>query len=235
MLELFTALTEMLYAAWWVSLLSAFLWGVLSVILSPCHLSTIPLVVGFINDRSRMTRYRAFALSFLFSSGILITLALIGVITGLAGRIIGDIGVFGNYVVGILLILFGIYLMDFIRLPFLQISVKPTIRRKGRLSAFLLGLIFGIVLGPCSFAFMASILGIVFNTAADNIVYAVSLLGAYAVGHCLVIVLAGTFTEVVKNILKWNEKSKGTMWIKRVCGVLIILAAGYLILSTLFQ
>ncbi|MBN2444446.1 MAG: hypothetical protein JXJ04_23990 [Spirochaetales bacterium] len=230
MLSFFTQLTEMLYSSWWIALLSSFIWGILSIILSPCHLATIPLIVSFINDRETVTKSRAALLSTLFSLGILITLGCIGLITGLMGRILGDIGGFGNYFVAAFLIFFGIYMMDIIKLPFLEEGVKPVIKNKGLLSSFIIGLIFGIALGPCTFAFMAPILGIVFTIASANLMYAISLLFVFALGHCFVIVLAGTFTEVVRQFLKWNEKSGGVIWIKKICGVLLIAAAFYLII-----
>jgi cytochrome c-type biogenesis protein len=59
--------------------------------------------------------------------------------------------------------------------------------------------------------------------------YGILLLIVYGVGHCSVIVLAGTFTEVVQRYLNWNENSKGTLAIKRVCGVLVIIGGLYLI------
>lgn len=231
MIEFFTWLTQMLNEAWWIALFSAFIWGVISIILSPCHLAAIPLIVGFINDRENITKTRAALLSSLFALGILITLGIIGLFTGLLGRILGDIGGIGNYIVGVFLVLFGIYMMDIIRLPFMEKGVKPTIKKKGLLSAFLIGLIFGIALGPCAFAFMAPMLGIVFNIASTNLVYALLLLFAFAIGHCLVIIFAGTFTEIVRRFLNWNEKSGGVVWLKRICGVLIIGAAIYLFIT----
>ncbi|MBN2534960.1 MAG: hypothetical protein JXB88_18910 [Spirochaetales bacterium] len=231
MLEFFTALTNMLYQSWWIALLSSFIWGIISIILSPCHMATIPLIVAFINDRETITKKRAALLSTMFALGILITLGIIGIITSLLGRIMGDIGGIGNYIVGVFLIIFGIYMMDIIKLPFLEKGVKPTIKKKGLLSSFLIGLIFGIALGPCAFAFMAPMLGIMFNIASTNLLYAILLLFAFAIGHCLVIVLAGTFTEVVRKFLNWNEKSGGVVWLKRICGVLIIVAAIYLFVT----
>jgi len=231
MLELFTGLMGMLSASWWLALISSFIWGILSIVLSPCHLATIPLLVAFINDRGIITRGRAAFLSTLFALGILITLGIIGVITGLLGRILGDIGSWGNYIVAAFLIFFGIYMMDIIKLPFLEQGVKPVIKKKGAVSAFLVGLIFGIALGPCAFAFMAPMIGIVFNAANTNLPYAIMLLLAFAMGHCFLIVLAGTFTEVVRRFLNWNEKSNGVVWLKRICGVLIIAAAVYLIIT----
>ena len=49
----------------------------------------------------------------------------------------------------------------------------------------------------------------------------------YGVGHCSVIVLAGTFTEVVQHYLNWNEKSKGAVILKKICGVLVLLGGLY--------
>ncbi len=61
--------------------------------------------------------------------------------------------------------------------------------------------------------------------------YGVALLFIYGIGHCSVIVFAGTFTEIVQNYLNLNERSKGVVLVKKICGVLIILGGVYLIWS----
>jgi hypothetical protein len=48
------------------------------------------------------------------------------------------------------------------------------------------------------------------------------MLLAYGVGHCAVIVSAGTSTELVERYLKLNEQSKGLAVLKYICGVLVI-------------
>jgi cytochrome c-type biogenesis protein len=102
-------------------------------------------------------------------------------------------------------------------------------KRKGMLAALVLGLVFGIALGPCTFAYMAPMLAVSFKLSATNLIYGVMLLVLYGVGHCAVIVLAGTFTEVVQHYLNWNEKSKGALILKKMCGVLVLLGGLYLI------
>ena len=99
------------------------------------------------------------------------------------------------------------------------------------LAAFILGLIFGIALGPCTFAFMAPILAVTFTVADTAPVYAVALLLAYGAGHCAVIVAAGTATESVQRFLNWNEHSRGLKRVKAVCGSLVIFGGGWLIYS----
>jgi cytochrome c-type biogenesis protein len=104
-------------------------------------------------------------------------------------------------------------------------------KRKGLLAALALGLVFGIALGPCTFAYVAPMLGVTFRLGETKPLYGASLLLAYGLGHCSVIILAGTFTEVVQRFLNWNEHSKGVALVKRVCGVLVLLGGVWLIYS----
>lgn len=212
----------------YTAVFASFGWGIVSVLLSPCHLSSIPLVVGFINSQGEISLKRTFTVSLVFGVGILLTIALIGIITAIAGRLMGDIGAVGNYIVAIVFFVIGLYLMDIIKLPWERASIKPT-KHKGVLAALILGLLFGIGLGPCTFAYMAPVLGVVFQVAKTNIVYSFILLLAFGIGHILVIVAAGTLTKKVQQYLNWTEKSKAATYIKRICGVLVIFGGIYMI------
>jgi cytochrome c-type biogenesis protein len=228
--ELFASLSHAVEGAPLVALAAAAMWGVLSVVLSPCHLASIPLIVGFISGQGRVSTGRACGIASLFAVGILLTIAAIGAITAAVGRLMGDVGRWGNYFVALVFFLVGLHLLGLIPMPWSgpgQVGMK----RKGLLAAFLLGLIFGIALGPCTFAFMAPVLGVVFKAAKASAVYAASLLLAYGFGHCLVIIVAGTSTELVQRFLNWNEQSKGVRGVKCACGVLVILGGAWLIYS----
>ena len=226
--ELFSILTRAVEGTAVIALAASFAWGILSVLLSPCHLASIPLVVGFINGQGQITTRRAFYISSLFSVGILITIAGIGAITAAVGRMLGDVGPYGNYFVAAIFFVVGLILLDVIPVPFSgpgQVGMK----RKGMLAAFILGLVFGIAIGPCTFAFMAPVLGVTFKAASSNTTFGVILLLVYGLGHCSVIVFAGTFTELVQRYMNWNEKSKGAIILKRLCGILILMGGLYLI------
>jgi len=227
--DLFTRLAQALTQSPDIAIGAAFVWGLLSVILSPCHIACIPLIVGFIDGQGNITTRRAFGLSLLFGFGILITIGVIGLITGLMGRMVGDIGGYGSYFVAIIFFAIGLNLMGVLPLPFMEGGANPNYKRKGFLAAFILGLLFGIALGPCTFAYMATMLGIVFSIASTQIVFALALLLAYGIGHCMVLVIAGTFTEVVEHYLHWSEISQGAVILKKVCGILVMLGGVYLI------
>ena len=226
--QLFTWLSRAVEGSAGLALCAAFTWGVLSIVLSPCHLASIPLIVGFIGQQGRIATRRAFGISFLFALGILITIGVIGIITAAAGRMLGDVGRYGNYFVAAIFFVVGLYLLDAIRLP-MPGAAQPGMKRKGLLAAFVLGLVFGVALGPCTFAYMAPMLAVTFKLSATNLSYGILLLLFYGMGHCAVIVVAGTFTEVVQHYLDWNEKSKGAVILQRVCGGLVLLGGVYLI------
>ena len=215
----------------WLALFASFVWGVLSILLSPCHLSSIPLVVGYIASQGKISVGRTFNISLVFSLGILITIGLIGVITASLGRLMGDIGVYGNYFVAVIFFIVGLYLLGIVKIDWNSSGLRKT-KKKGLLAALVLGLLFGIALGPCTFAYMAPVLGIVFQTAQTNYLIAFLYLLAFGTGHCAVIIGAGTLTGKVQKYLDWSDESKTILWIKRICGVLVILGGIYLILTT---
>lgn len=207
MLEIFTWLSNALQGNPLIALFASFIWGILSIILSPCHLASIPLIVGFISNQGKMSVREAGIISTDFATGILVTIGIIGFITGLLGKMLGNIGQLGNYFVAAVFILVGLYLFDL--LPFSLCGADASgFKKKGLFGSFILGLIFGVALGPCTFAYMAPMLGVAFVVAKHNFLFAVSLIFAYAVGHCLVIIIAGSATELVSKFLAWNEKGK---------------------------
>ena len=226
--QLFTTLSHAVEGTPLLALTAAVVWGVLSIVLSPCHLASIPLIVGFMSEQGQVTARRAFWISTFFAVGILITIAAIGAITAAAGRMMGDVGRYGNYFVAVIFFVVGLHLIGAIPLPFS--GAGPVgMKRKGYLAAFILGLVFGIALGPCTFAYMAPMLGVTFKLAKTEPLYGASLLLAYGVGHCAVIVAAGTSTELVQRFLNWNEQSKGLTVVKVICGILVILGGVWLI------
>jgi cytochrome c-type biogenesis protein len=228
--NIFNVLTDLLYENSLFALSSSFLWGILSIILSPCHLTTIPLIIAYISKKSNLSVSKSMLISTIFAIGILASIAVIGGITLLLGRIMGDISEYGNYIIALVFFFFGLYLLDVFRIPWSGLKPKEN-SYQGWFSSFLMGFIFGIGLGPCTFGFMAPVLGVVFEVSASDPALAGGLITAFAIGHCFVIALAGSFIKVVQKYLHWTESSKATTIIRRICGALVILGGLYLLLK----
>jgi cytochrome c-type biogenesis protein len=231
MIKLFSALSHAIEGTPLIAIGASFIWGILSIVLSPCHLTSIPLIIGYLSIQRELSTKKAFHLSIVFSIGILISIAVIGGITAAAGRILGDIGKLGNYIVAMVFLIFGLNLLGILPLNFPRLGKRKS-QRKGYFSVLSLGLVFGLALGPCTFAFLAPMLGIVFNLTAKNLPYGLVLLSAFAIGHCAVIIAAGTSTRLVQQITKWDDQSKGITIIRKICGILVLLGGIYLVYST---
>ncbi len=227
--NIFNALYTALYGNMALAILAAFLWGLASILLSPCHLSGIPLMVAMLTGKRVLTVKQALKLSTLFAIGVLFSFLIIGIVTALLGRMIGDLGSHANLIFGIAMCIGGILLLDVI--PFGSVSLVSKVKIDGTkpFTIFLVGLLFGMALGPCAFAFMAPVLTLVFSLAETKLLAAIAITVSYAIGHCLVIVFAGTSVGFVQKLLNWNEGSKGLSMMKKVCAVLVIAAGIYLI------
>jgi cytochrome c-type biogenesis protein len=224
--DLLSALTQTLHAQPAVALVGAWLWGVASILLSPCHLAGVPLVVAYTGWNGTLSSWRAASLSTVFALGILVTVALVGAISVVAGRMLGALGPVTNYLVAALLFVVGLELLGVwpVRWPALP---RADTTRRGLAGAFLFGLAFGTALGPCTFAFLAPVIGLTIDAASTRPVFALSLMLAYAVGHCGVIALAGASGPMVARYAAWSERGVGMF--RQACGVLVLAGGLYLI------
>jgi cytochrome c-type biogenesis protein len=224
--DLLTALTRTLDGQPAFALAGAFLWGVASILLSPCHLAGVPLVVAYTGRGSALTSRRAAGLSTIFALGILVTVALVGAVSVIAGRMLGAFGSVTNYLVAALLFVVGVELRGV--WPFLWSGLpRADTTRRGLAGVFLFGLAFGTALGPCTFAFLAPVMGLTLQTAATRPAFAMLLVLAYAAGHCGVLALAGASGPVIARYAAWS--GRGVAVLRRACGVLVLAGGLYLV------
>lgn len=225
--DIFIFLVQAIDSNWYFALFSSFAWGILSVILSPCHLGSIPLIVAFIHGQGKIALKKAFIISVIFSLGILVAILILGIVTSLAGRVLGNIGLIGNMLVISVFIIVGLNFLGIIQ--FNGFNFSNGFHKKSLLTSFFLGLVIGLSLGPCSFSFMAPVLALVFKLASSDIFFAFLLVLFYAIGHCLVFIIFGTFTNLTPQFLKLKTVNKGTSLSKKIIGIIIIFIALYLI------
>jgi cytochrome c-type biogenesis protein len=215
-----------------LALPAAFGWGVLSVVLSPCHLSSIPLVVAYMSGGEELpTGRRAVLLSSSFALGVLGSIAAVGAVTVAAGRMAGDVGRIGTWLLAAVFVAVGLNLLGLLRLPSWS-APTATPRQRGAGGALLLGLLFGVALGPCTFAFMAPLLGLAFRAGAEQALYGVLLVALYGLGHSLAIVAAGSSAQGVQRWLAWKGGARAVSVLRVIAG-LAVLAGGLWFLAVL--
>ena len=188
---------------------AALAWGMLSVVLSPCHLSSIPLVVAYMNGgHEPAVGRRAVLLSSAFAGGILASIAVVAAITAAAGRLLGDVGRGGTWVLAAVFFLVGLNLLGALPLPALLSPSMPGSRR-GAAGAALLGLVFGAALGPCTFAFMAPLLALALRVSTTDALLGAFLVFLFGLGHAVAIVAAGSSLQGVQRWLgsRWGARA----------------------------
>jgi cytochrome c-type biogenesis protein len=225
---LLTAFGNAFEASLALALPAALAWGLLSVALSPCHLSSIPLVVAYMSGgREPPSARAALGLSTSFALGILASIAAVGVATVLLGRMAGDVGPAGNYALAAVFFAVGLNLLGVLPLP--SWSLPRSAGRRGPLGALVLGAIFGAALGPCTFAFMAPLLGLAFRASGADAARGALLVLAYGVGHTLAIVLAGASAQGVQRWLSWRAGARAAAVARSVAGLAVIAGGAYFV------
>lgn len=196
---------------------AVFLAGVLSSA-SPCVLTTIPLVVGFVGGYSEGDRWKAFRYSLSFIIGLSLTFTAFGAAAGLLGTMFGTLGGWWYIAAGIVAIVMGLQLVGLyeIRLP-IRHNYKP--KQGGIIGSFLLGLFFGIVSSPCATPVLVVILTYV--ATKGRVLYGIAMLFTYAIGHCLLMLVAGTFTGFVEAFAKTKGIVNISLLGKRISGGII--------------
>ena len=209
--------------------IGSFLWGMVSVLFSPCHLASIPLIIAYVGGQQQILGSRQAAYySIAFTLGLFITIALIGIICAVLGRMLGDIGNYWQILVGLVLIwvalgMFGVESCS------MSGTLLYRLNLKGIFGAFGLGLAYGVLSGSCTFGFIAPILAII--TVQQKVASGVILIVLFAIGHCLPIVVAGSSAAMVKGVLENSRWQGATQWFRKGAGVVIIGLAFYFIVN----
>ena len=208
--------------------LGCFVWGIISVALSPCHMASIPLIVTYVagQDKALKARHAAYYAA-LFTIGLFITIALVGIVCSLLGRMLGEVGPYWTILVGAILIWVA---LDMLGIAWFSMSsgLLGRIRLKGLLGAFVLGLAYGVLSGSCTFGFIAPILAII--TIQQKVVIGIVFIILFGIGHCIPIAIAGSSTATVKRLLESSSFYEGGLWFRRCAGVGIGLLGVYFIM-----
>ena len=228
----FITINEWMTGATVLAAVGCFLWGMVSVLFSPCHIASIPLMVAYVGGQRELLKPRqAIYYAVAFTTGLFITIATVGVVCALLGRMLGDIGNFWQIPVGLVLVWISLGMLGVEKC---SISSGPLHRLnlKGIGGAFLLGLAYGVLSGSCTFGFIAPILAII--TIQQKIAMGILLIILFAIGHCIPIVIAGSSAAAVRGLMESRMWLGAGMWFRKGAGILIGLLGIYFIGTPFF-
>lgn len=208
----------------WLAVITAFLAGIVSSF-SPCVLSAIPLIVGYVGGYAGKDKKLAYRYSLIFCLGIIMTFVLLGIASALLGKLFTGAGRWWYIILGAIMLLVGLQLIGVIE--FGNNSCRVPNRRKGIAGAFFLGILGGILSSPCSTPILAAILA--FVASKGNILLSVIMLSFYSLGHCILVFMAGTSVGLVEDISNSDKTKRIGRILKLILALLIFITGFYLL------
>jgi cytochrome c-type biogenesis protein len=227
--SLFLTVNEWMVGGSLLAAAGCFLWGMISVLFSPCHLASIPLIVAYVGGQQKaLVPRQAAGYAVAFSIGLFITIAVIGAICALLGRMLGDIGSYWQILIGAVLIWVALGMLGVEKCS-MSGSLLYRLNFKGLSGALALGLGYGILSGSCTFGFIAPILAII--TVQQEVATGILFILLFAVGHCLPIAVAGSSSAVVRKLVENSAWQDAGSWFRKAAGTVICLLGVYFILN----
>lgn len=199
-----------------------FVGGVLTAA-SPCVLAMIPLMMSFVAGRrgdEQTSPLRALGFSLVFVLGLSLTFTALGMIAALAGTIYGQVSPRWNWVVAAVCLLMGLHLAGAITIPIPSLGQRLP-KTRGALGAFVLGLLFGLVSAPCAAPVLVVLLTYLAGSGA-SVAYGGLLLLVYALGHSVLIIVAGTSMGAARTLIENKRMTRVMDLLRRGAGVVII-------------
>ena len=207
----------------WIAPILALIAGILTSV-TPCSLSTIPLVIGYVGGTSADTK-KAFKLSLMFAAGSAITFTLLGVIASIIGGLVGNASEWWYIVLGILMMLMALQVLEIYEfIPSTYLTSKST--KKGYIGAILAGILAGVFASPCATPVLVVLLA--FVASKGSIVWGIILLLLYSIGNSFFVILTGTFVGSVRKIIQSEKYGKVSILLKYFLGILIIFLGIYM-------
>lgn len=198
--------------------------GGLVASISPCSLSMLPIIIGYIGGYSDAKPSKTLVQMLFFVFGTAIVFSIIGIICAITGKVFVSSGYFAVILASIVLIM-GLKLVGFLdfELPVLIKEMPKSDAHNTFIYPILLGGVFALVGSPCSTPILAGIMA--FASLSANVVNAIIMLFLFSLGQGLILIIAGFLTSRLKN---WGSFYKISDILMKISGTLLILASLYI-------
>lgn len=224
--SIFGDIQQLIQSNPWLAVVAVFFGGLLTAS-NPCVLAMIPLVVSMVAGNQEVANIKkSLVFSLLFILGLSVTFTILGLISGLAGSMFGNVGSFWKYIVVGVCLVMGLHLLGLFKLNF-NLPLSVNIKRGGSFKALFIGLLFGVVSSPCAVPILAVLLA--FVASKGNVFYGAFLLFIYALGHSFLVLIAGTSMGAAKKVIESKGLRKANQALQKVAGVIIILVGVYFV------
>lgn len=217
-------LSTLIIDSFWLAPLLALLAGVLTSV-TPCALTSVPLVIGYVGGSGNNDPKKSFKLSLTFALGMAVTFTALGTVASLFGKLMGTSSKWWYIALGVLMVLMALQTWEIYNfIPSTYLTSKS--KRKGYIGAFIAGILGGVFSSPCATPVLIILLGIV--ARSGNIVWGVLLLLLYSIGHSVLVLIAGTSIGFVKNLTQNEKYGTFSKVLKILMGGAILLIALYM-------
>jgi len=231
-LEALTELTnQWLHSRPWLAVGAVFLGGVTTAA-NPCSLAGVPVLIGLAGGHAAVTDWRrGLRTSLVFVAGLATSFSAMAVVAVSAGTYFGATSPFWPWAIAVVCLLAATQFWDLwhLSLPAWLGNVRPT--RSGLAAAFGMGLLFGVISAPCAAPVLVLVLTYVASKASLG--YGLLLLWVYAVGHCALLIVAGTSVGVVRRLVASERYARANLLVRRTAGVVIALVGLCLVVNQL--
>jgi len=217
----------------WLAVVAVFAGGLLTAS-NPCVLAMIPLMMSFVAGRKeeRPGVGRAFFISLVFVLGLAITYTALGMAAALAGTLYGDISGAWNWVVAGVCVVMGLHLVGVLTVPIPSLGDRLLPRTRGLAGALVMGLLFGLVSAPCAAPILVVLLTYLAGSGS-SVAYGGLLLLVYALGHSVLLLVAGTSMGAARTLLENTKMTRTTAVLRKVTGGIIILVGVFFAIQAL--
>lgn len=217
-------ISTLIAESFWLAPLLALLAGILTSV-TPCALSSVPLVIGYVGGSGNNDPKKAFMLSLTFALGMAAAFTALGTAASLLGKLMGTSSKWWYIALGILMLMMALQTWEIYNfIPSTYLISKNT--KKGYVGAFIAGILGGVFSSPCATPVLIVLLGIV--AKSGNVVWGILLLLLYSIGHSVLVLIAGTSVGFVKKVTSSGRYGLFSKILKLLLGGTIMLIAFYM-------